>query len=94
MKRIDRDPACFTVLQDDSSRKVTGNDAECTGSSTVPETTARSQGPVTSDEALRLAVKLAVDEGDLDRVAALVEVLRSWMAKSTAIIGHRGHVPQ
>ena len=63
-------------------------------SSTLPETAAGSQVPATSDEALRLAVKLAVDEGDLDKVAAVVEVLRSSIAKSTAVIGHRGQGPQ
>ena len=94
MKGIDRDPACSSVLQDDSSRKVTGNDAECTGLSTVPETVARSQIPATSDEALRLAVKLAVDEGDFDKVAALVEVLRSSTAITIAVVGRHGQGPR
>ncbi len=63
MKGINRDPACSSVLQDDSSRKVTGNDAECTGLSTVPETVARSQIPATSDEALQLAVEVGGRSG-------------------------------
>jgi hypothetical protein len=31
---------------------------------------------VTAEDALRLAIKLAVDEGDLDRAAALIEAAK------------------
>jgi hypothetical protein len=32
--------------------------------------------PMTSDEALRLAIKLAVDEGDFDRAAVLLDAAK------------------
>jgi hypothetical protein len=39
--------------------------------------------PTTSDEALRLAVKLAIDAGEYDRAAAVVDLLRRTSARGT-----------
>jgi hypothetical protein len=36
----------------------------------------RSEVPVTSDDALRLAIKLASDAGEYDRAGALLDILR------------------
>jgi hypothetical protein len=72
------DPPCFTVLHDDSSRNVTGKCVECTEcrrSFRVVLDEARSW-PSTSEDALRLAIKLAVDAGECHRAALLLEVLR------------------
>jgi hypothetical protein len=65
----DRDPPCFTVRHDDSSRNVTETDAECTPASGAAN--ARSNGtPATADDALRLAIKLAIDAEDYERASA------------------------
>ena len=71
----DRDSACFTVRQDDSSRNVTEKHVE--GKDILPpaETAASPQVPATSDGALRLAIKLAVDAGEYERAGALLDVL-------------------
>jgi hypothetical protein len=66
----DRDPACFLVSRDDSSRNVTVNGPEYTD---VSEPRAE---PSTSDEAIRLAIKLAVDAGEYERAAALLDVAK------------------
>jgi hypothetical protein len=41
-----------------------------------PETAASPRVPVTSDDALRLAVKLAVDAGEYERAAGVLDELR------------------
>ncbi len=70
------------MLQNESSHSVTENRAECSDSDHIREGAAsrqvRSVGsvPETSDEALRLAVKLAVDEEDYTRVETLLDLLR------------------
>jgi hypothetical protein len=84
----DHDLRCFTVLHDDSSRIVMELGAECKDAN--PETN-RAPGrkldglPMTSDDALRLAIKLAVDAGDFERAIALLEVAKR-VATRTAII--------
>jgi hypothetical protein len=40
----------------------------------------------TASEALSLAIKLAVDEGDLDRAAALIEVAKKTRAAPVVIL--------
>jgi hypothetical protein len=89
---IDRDPACFTVIQNDSSRKVTEKRAECMGPDSIPQVEihpqvatavdAQSVAPTTSGEALHLAIKLAVDSGEYERAAALLEVAKTTMPRS------------
>ncbi len=64
--------ACFPVLPDDSSRNVTapganGND---------PPTPIVGPSPTTSDDAIKLAIKLAVDAGEYERAAALLDVAK------------------
>jgi hypothetical protein len=67
-------------LQDDSSRNVTENGEGCThshlpaGAATL-STVARDV-PSTSTDALQLAVRLALDAGEYDRAAAVLDVLR------------------
>ena len=58
----------FSSAQDDSSRNVTANGAERTES--------RELAPETSDDALKLAIKLAVDAGEYERAAALLDVAK------------------
>jgi hypothetical protein len=70
-----RDPACFTVPQDDSSGNVTPARAECTHASEGVDASPK-VAPMSADEALRLAIKLAVDAGDYERAAALLSVLK------------------
>jgi hypothetical protein len=45
----------------------------------------RSEMPGTSDEALRLAIKLAVDAGEYDRAAALLDVARRTAPKAASV---------
>jgi hypothetical protein len=90
---IDRDSARFTVIQNDSSRKVTDKRVDCKGPDSVPPleihpevataVDARSSAPTTSGEALHLAIKLAVDAGEYERAAALLEVAKITMPRSS-----------
>jgi hypothetical protein len=90
---VDHDPACFTVHRDDSSRNVTAESGERADSRDVAGDAAPNgigsvdaRGalvPTTSDEALRLAIKLAVNAGEYERAAALLEV-----AKRTRKLGN------
>jgi hypothetical protein len=41
--------------------------------------------PMTSDDALRLAIKLAVDAGDFERATALLEVARRMATQPATI---------
>jgi hypothetical protein len=70
------DSRCFTVRQDDSSGNVRGVCAECTGSLPSSPTAASPEVPATSEGALRLAIKLAVDAGEYERAAGVLDVLR------------------
>jgi hypothetical protein len=87
---VDRDPGCFSLAQDDSSRNVTANSAERTDSRdpaggspehVVGPIDQGAHAPTTSDEALRLAIRLAVDAGEYERAATLVEVARRMVTK-------------
>ena len=68
------------VPQDDSSQDVTEKRVECNHVTERGELAASSdvltQSPTSSDEALRLALKLALDEGEYERAAALLDVPR------------------
>ena len=70
------DSRCFTVRQDDSSGNVRRSCAECTGPLPSSRTTASLEVPATSEEALRLAIKLAVDAGESEWAAGVLDVLR------------------
>ncbi len=63
--------ACFSLSPDDETRRDTRKDAECT---------TRDDGPIgapaTAADALRMAVKLALDAGDLDAAADALALLR------------------
>jgi hypothetical protein len=90
----DRDPACFSVLQDDSSRNVTAKSAEridsngpfgatvCfPGDQEIPARSKLGEEQSTahltaSDEALHLAIKLAVDAGEYERASSLLDVAK------------------
>ena len=83
-KGVESDLAWFSVLPDDSSRIVTGNGAACAVANCCgdgPGVKARRE-PMNADEAVRLAVKLAVDAGEYEKAAALVEVLRLKCVKT------------
>jgi hypothetical protein len=60
----ERDPACFSVSPDDSSRNVGAKRVE------------RTNAVMTCDGALKLAIKLAVDESDYERAGALLDAAR------------------
>ena len=47
--------------------------------------TSRRDLPRDADEALRFAIKLAVDEGDFDRAALLVDAAKRTMKKSASV---------
>jgi hypothetical protein len=89
---IGRDSACFTVIQNDSSRKVTEKRADCKETDSVPLLEIHPQvgpsvdacyaAPTTSGEALHLAIKLAVDAGEYEQAAALLDVARSTTAEA------------
>jgi hypothetical protein len=55
---------------------VTEKAVECTERPDSGQDVTGPQVPTTSDDALRLAVKLAVDAGEFDRAAAVLDVLR------------------
>jgi hypothetical protein len=75
------DPPCFAVIQDDSSRNVTVVEAPSGGSGREPE-----GAPTTADDALKLAIRFAVDAGDYEQASALLEVARRVAAR---VIGER-----
>ena len=79
----DRDVPCFPLSPDDSSRIVTKTRAKCT------------EAPTTSEGALRLAIKLAVDAGEYERAATLIDVAkRSPKPATVTLIGEgRGRNP-
>jgi hypothetical protein len=82
--------ACFPVLSDDSSGNVTEKRAERSDPPLAAETDARRQvrpevepptaerepSPTTSDDAIKVAIKLAIDAGEYDRAAALLDVVK------------------
>jgi hypothetical protein len=85
------DSPCFTAPRNESSRSVTEKRAERTDpvdlaaacSTVAPEVdplrraaTGAETRPTTSADALRLAIKLAVDVGEYERAAAILDVLR------------------
>jgi hypothetical protein len=78
MLAADRDPPCFTVRHDDSSRNVTETRAECMCAPPAAETLSKEQPqPCTSaDGALRFAIKVAIDAEDYERASALLDVLK------------------
>ncbi len=78
----ENDPLRFTVIQDDSSSIVSAEkaivQAQPLMAEAINDRVAAPAGrvPTTVDEALRLAIKLAVDAGEYDRVLALTNILR------------------
>ena len=70
------DSRCFTVRQDDSSGNVRRSCAECMGPLPSARSAASPEVPATSEEALRLAVKLAVDAGEYELAAGVLDLLR------------------
>ncbi len=88
--KADRDPPCFPLSPDDSSRNVTGEFAERTeearpvdqGKDRVGAAGSDTRAPLgeptptTSAEAIKLAIKLAVDAGEYERAAALLDVAK------------------
>jgi hypothetical protein len=104
----DCDPACFTLRQDESSPSVTekravrtdprGPVGACARSQVAPEveltSSPREAPPTTSDDALRLAIKLAVDAGEYHRASELLDVAKRTPkpASITPIDSARGRV--
>ena len=75
-----RDSPCFMVRRDDSSRSVTEKGVErmqmARGGDPGASSEVVTEVPLTSGDALRLAIKLAVDAGEYERAAAVLDVLR------------------
>jgi hypothetical protein len=92
---VDRDPGCFSLLQDDSSRNVTEKPVEHTDLCDLgggapehevgPADDRGARAPTTSDQALRLAIKLAVDAGEYERAATLIDAARRTTAKPASV---------
>jgi hypothetical protein len=61
------DSRCFTVRRDDSSGNVRRSCVDCMGPLPSSRTAASPEVPATSEEALRLAIKLAVDAREYER---------------------------
>jgi hypothetical protein len=74
---IDGDLRCAELIRHQKTR-------ECVQSAPIGSTrpTQGDGPPPTPDEALRFAIKIAVDAGDYDRATALVEVAKRLGAKS------------
>ena len=88
------DPPCFTVLRDDSSRNVVEKHVEYKqlGLSLPPIPNTSPQAPLTSDDALRLAIKLAIDAGEYERAGTVLDILRRATASAAVTpIGVGGH---
>ena len=83
----DPDPPCFTVRRDDSSRNVTDEDEEYNETIAAPAPIRQRPLalPVTSDEALRLAIKLAIDENEFERARELLDILDRKSASATVM---------
>jgi hypothetical protein len=79
------DSRCFTARQDDSSGNVRRSCAHCTGPLPSPRTAASPEVPATSEDALRLAIKLAVDAGEYERAAGVLDVLRTGARARTRV---------
>jgi hypothetical protein len=83
------------LRQDDSSGNVTAKNGERSDARDVAGEVVRREvrpadargalAPTTSDEALRLAIKLAVDAGQYERAASLIEVARRTTAKPASV---------
>jgi hypothetical protein len=85
----------------DSSRSVTGSRAERSDPSDRADPDARSQvapeveptcahaepsAPTTSDDAIKLAIKLAVDAGEYERAAALLDVAKRTITRTAPVV--------
>jgi hypothetical protein len=79
------DSACFTVGQDESSRIVRESRVDCTDATIPLENkdelptgcaTERENTPKTSAEALKLAVSLMLEAGDLDGAAEVIALMK------------------
>jgi hypothetical protein len=70
------DSRCFTVRQDDSSGNVRRSCVHCMGPLPSGRIAALPEVPATSEDALRLAIKLAVNAGEYERAAGVLDVLR------------------
>jgi hypothetical protein len=68
----DRDLPRLPLLPDDSSRNVTAKAAEYS----EPRVADHQAPPTTTDDAIKLAIKLAVDAGEYERAAALLDVAK------------------
>jgi hypothetical protein len=77
------DSPCFMVRRDDSSQYVTEKRVECNHHSPPSGTATWQQVPATCDDALRLALRLAVDVGEYDRAAAILDVLRRTVLRGS-----------
>jgi hypothetical protein len=69
------------VSPDDSSRNVTEKRAEFNPANA----TAAEPPPATSDDAIKLAIKLAVDAGDYERASALIDVAKRTARTSASV---------
>jgi hypothetical protein len=82
--RAEYSAACFTARQDDSSPIVTEKRAERNDPAAMLAS-GSAHTPMTSDEALRLAIKVAVDAGDYDRATMLIDVAKRTPALATVV---------
>ena len=78
------DPPRFTVIQDDSSSIVSAQPLVTEATKERIATSTRC--PTMVDEALRLAVKLAVDGGDYDGAATLIEAAKRIAPKTATVV--------
>ena len=78
------DPACFMGIRDDSSGNVTDERPNGEGAGRDVEAIT-GPAPMTADEALRLAIKLAVDAGDYERAGALLDVAKRTTQKVASV---------
>jgi hypothetical protein len=83
--RAHRNPACFTVRPDDSSRNVTGKGADCTAAPT-PSTSTPIDATADVEGALARALDAAAAAGRFDVVAQLARELEARRVASSGAI--------
>jgi hypothetical protein len=78
-----------TIRHETSRRQVQSDPRDLAGRAAMDEGEApvarETQAPTTSDEALRLAIKLAVDAGAYERAATLLDVARRTTSKPAIV---------
>jgi hypothetical protein len=78
------DSRCAEMIRHETSRSEQAGRTEPPEPARGPPTAGHEPSPETSDDAIKLAIKLAVDAGEYERASALLEVAKRT-AKSAKV---------